>query len=79
MAQRHAVGGWFAALLVFAAVAAGLVPLIFFATAQGGEVRFDVVVWRTLQFTLVQAGLSTLLSVVPAVLVARHLSVAIFS
>jgi thiamine transport system permease protein len=47
---------------VLAAALAGLVPLLVFAAAQGGQFALDAYVWRILGFTLLQAGLSTVLS-----------------
>ena len=77
MAERHTIaalpGGLAAALWVAAAVAAGLLPLLALAFQAGGP-TLDGAVWAALRFTLVQAGLSTLLSVVPAVPLARALA-----
>ncbi len=52
----------------------GLVPLVLFALERGGVIWPDAYAWRVLRFTLLQASLSTLLSVVPALFVARALS-----
>jgi thiamine transport system permease protein len=61
-------------LLVLVAVLLGLVPLLWFAGEHGGFVLPDAYAWRVTRFTLLQAGLSTLLSVVPAVFAARALA-----
>ena len=77
MAERHSVteisGGLGAALWVTAAVVAGLLPLLSLAFSAGGP-TLDGAVWGALRFTLLQAGLSTVLSVVPAVMLARALA-----
>ena len=41
---------------------------------SGAASAFDAYLWRVTRFTLVQAALSTLLSVVPAIFVARALA-----
>ena len=74
MAGRNTVSQSIAAAMVVAAVLAGLVPLIIFALAQGGMLQVDAYLWGVLWFTLKQAGLSTILSVVPATFVARALA-----
>jgi thiamine transport system permease protein len=56
---------------VLAAALAGLVPLLVFAAAQGGQFALDAYVWRILGFTLLQAGLSTVLSLAVAIPAAR--------
>ncbi len=66
-------GGLGAALWVLAAVAAGLLPLLSLAFSAGGP-TLDGAVWAALRFTLVQASLSTVLAVVPAVALARALA-----
>jgi thiamine transport system permease protein len=63
-----------APLLILLAIALGLIPLIAFALDRGGAVWPDTYVWRVTRFTLLQAGLSALLSVIPAILVARALA-----
>ncbi len=60
--------------LVAALVAAGLVPLVHFAVAQGGGFALDAYAWRVLAFTLWQASLSTALSVGLAIPAARALA-----
>ncbi len=60
-----------APLVIVVAIALGLVPLIFFAWERGGAFWPDAYAWRVLQFTVLQATLSTLLSVIPAIFVAR--------
>ena len=61
-------------LLILLAIALGLVPLIAFVLQQGAAPWPDPYVWRVLRFTLLQASLSTLLSVLPAIFVARALA-----
>ena len=65
---------WFAPAVVIAAAAAGFVPLLSFAVMQGGQFALDSYVWRILGFTLLQAGLSTLLSLLLALPAARALA-----
>jgi thiamine transport system permease protein len=55
-----------AATIVVVAVLASLVPMVQFAVAQGGRFTLDGYVWSVVRFTLLQAGLSTLISVVVA-------------
>jgi thiamine transport system permease protein len=59
---------------IAAALALGLVPLVAFAVQQGDVVWADAHVMTVLRFTLLQASLSTLLSIIPAVFVARALA-----
>ena len=66
-----------AALALLGLLAGGaFAGLVLSATRQGGDVAgaFDTWLWSAARFTLWQAALSTLLSVLPAVLVARALS-----
>ncbi len=65
--------------VVIVAVAAGFVPLIGFALAQGGGVSIDAYIWRVLIFTLLQAGLSTVISIALAVPAARALALRRFA
>ncbi len=65
---------WLAPLVVATAAALGLMPLIFFALKQGGAISLDARVLHVARFTLWQAGLSTLLSVFPAIPLARALA-----
>ncbi|MEO6607945.1 MAG: ABC transporter permease subunit [Aestuariivirga sp.] len=58
--------------LILCAVAAGLLPLFWFALSRGGF-NFGTGVWPVLLFTLKQATASTLLSVIPGFFVARAL------
>jgi thiamine transport system permease protein len=62
--------------LVLGSVILGLVPLLWFAIARGGLGAFqlDAGVWDVLIFTLEQAFLSTVLSVVPGLFIARALA-----
>jgi thiamine transport system permease protein len=68
--SRHAI----APLFILAALALGLGPLVVFAIERGGVLAWDAYVWKVLRFTLLEATLSTLLSVGPAVFVARALA-----
>ena len=61
-------------LLITLAIALGLIPLIVFALERGGAIWPDLYVWRVLRFTLLQATLSSALSVLPAIFVARALA-----
>lgn len=62
--------------VVLGSVVLGLVPLLWFAISRGGlsAFRLDVGVWDVLVFTLEQAFLSTVLSVVPGLFIARALA-----
>jgi thiamine transport system permease protein len=80
MARRHTIGltrrvtaASLMSLIPAAAVLLGLVPLIAYALQQGGAVAFDGYIWSVLRFTLTQAALSTSLSILPAIFVARAL------
>jgi thiamine transport system permease protein len=74
MTNSFAIAKWLAPFFVVTCVAVGLVPLLLYAWQQGGVVLPDGYVWRVLRFTLLQATLSTMFSIIPAVLVARALS-----
>ncbi len=65
-----------AQMLVLSSVILGLVPLIWFAISRGGlsAFRLDAGVWDVLAFTLEQAFLSTVLSVVPGLFIARAMA-----
>ncbi|TPW30730.1 thiamine/thiamine pyrophosphate ABC transporter permease [Pararhizobium mangrovi] len=74
--RRWIVGGGLALALMAALVLAAVVPLLV-ATAGGAEARsatFDTYIWRVTRFTLLQAGLSTLLSVALAIPVTSALA-----
>ena len=74
--KRTLVAGIAALALMAALVLAAVVPLVV-ATAAREEVRsnaFDAYVWQVTRFTLIQAGLSTLLSVGLAVPLASALA-----
>ena len=62
--------------VVLGGVVLGLGPLFWFAVSRGGlqTLQFDNGIFDVLLFTLKQAGLSTLLSVLPGMLVARALA-----
>ena len=62
--------------LVLGSVIMGVVPLIWFAVSRGGlgAFRLDAGVWDVLVFTLEQAFLSTVFSVVPGLFIARGLA-----
>jgi thiamine transport system permease protein len=74
MAGRYTVTATIASALVFGAVLAGLLPLVIYAAGEGGNIKLDSYVWSTLRFTLLQAALSTLISVVAAIPVSRALA-----
>ena len=59
--------------IILCAVAAGLLPLFWFALSRGGF-NFGTGVWPVLLFTLKQASVSTLFSVVPGFFVARAIA-----
>ena len=67
---------WTAPAFIVGAVLLGLVPLVWFAASHGGlqELRLDPLILRVLVFTLKQAFLSTLISVVIGLLAARALA-----
>jgi thiamine transport system permease protein len=77
MAERGEMTGRLAALpaaaLVLAAAGLGLIPLLALAASSHG-LALDGAVMQVAGFTLLQAGLSTVLSVVPAIGVARALA-----
>lgn len=60
--------------VVVAAVAAGLLPLLLYAMAKGGIMAVDAYVWRVVGFTVLQAALSTVMSVALAVPAARAIA-----
>lgn len=60
--------------LILAAVLSGIVPLVWFVVQQGNGPTFDPYLLRTLWFTLFQAALSTVLSIAPAILIARAMA-----
>ncbi len=60
-----------APVAILVAIGAGLLPLVYFSWQRGGTILPDAYAFRVLRFTLLQATLSTALSVVPAVFVAR--------
>jgi thiamine transport system permease protein len=62
---------WLAPACVAGAILFGIVPLLTFAWRQGGAFWPDAYVWRVTGFTLLQATLSTLLSIFPAIIIAR--------
>jgi thiamine transport system permease protein len=59
---------------VVVAAAAGVVPLVVFAVRTGGRFGVDTYTWHVLAFTLLQAALSTLLSLALAIPAARALA-----
>jgi thiamine transport system permease protein len=61
------------ALIVLALVACGIAPLFFRLVDGDGLLWPDPTIWRVLRFTVLQAALSTVLSVVPGLLAARAL------
>ncbi|MGF9565824.1 thiamine/thiamine pyrophosphate ABC transporter permease ThiP [Neorhizobium sp. JUb45] len=72
--QRGYAGGGvvFAGITLFIALA--VIALLFFDSGDTGRPLFDAYVWRILRFTLLQAGLSTLLSVALALPLALALA-----
>ncbi len=60
--------------IIIAALALGIAPLLAFVVGQGGALQFDSTIFSILWFTLKQAVLSTLFSVIPALFVARALA-----
>jgi thiamine transport system permease protein len=63
-----------APLIILAALALGIIPLIAFSMEQGAAHWPDAYALRITTFTLWQATLSTVLSVIPAIPVARALA-----
>jgi thiamine transport system permease protein len=63
-----------APLTILAAILLGIIPLVLFATTRGGSILPDPSVWRITGFTLWQATVSMLLSIIPAIPVARALA-----
>lgn len=72
--QQAARISFLAPAAIIAAAAAGFVPLLSFAFAEGGKLAPDAYIWRVLGFTLLQAALSTVLSILPAIPAARALA-----
>jgi thiamine transport system permease protein len=60
--------------LVTAAVLAGIIPLLWMATDKHNGFSIDSYTWSVLRFTLLQAVLSMVLSVIPAIFVSRALA-----
>ncbi len=60
-----------APFIILAAIALGLAPLVYFGWQNGAVVFPDAYAWRVLRFTVLQAFASTLLSVIPALFIAR--------
>jgi thiamine transport system permease protein len=60
-------------IIVLAALAAGVFPLLALVITQGQGFRWDSSIIAVLRFTLMQAAVSTLLSVFPGMAVARAL------
>jgi thiamine transport system permease protein len=63
-----------APLAVAVAILFGIIPLFAFAWERGGSLWPDTYAWRVTRFTLFQALLSTLLSVIPAIFIARAMA-----
>ncbi len=68
--------GWAALTGIVTAAGAAFLALGLFAATQVAEqpVLFDAYLWRVVRFTLLQAGLSTILSILPAIVLARALT-----
>ena len=62
-----------ATALIFVALLAGFLPVLWLGFEQGIS-GFDPYLWRVLRFTLVQAGLSTLISLAIGIPLARSLA-----
>ncbi|MCX7344768.1 MAG: ABC transporter permease subunit [Alphaproteobacteria bacterium] len=71
-AGKH-LPAWVALAAIGAALAAGFLPVLWLGLADGPG-AFDAYVLRVLQFTLLQAGLSTLLSLILGLALARALA-----
>ncbi len=63
----------FSVFIVVGLVACGLIPLLLKLTWGDGLSWPDTAIWRVLRFTILQATLSTLLSILPGLLAARAL------
>ncbi|CAN5460657.1 thiamine/thiamine pyrophosphate ABC transporter permease ThiP [soil metagenome] len=75
MRQARAPAAAVALIIITAAIAAGLLPVLLIGVGEGFSTGlFDAYLYRVVVFTLLQAGLSTLLSVVLALPVARALA-----
>ena len=76
MSNPLSVLKWTVPTFIVGAVLLGLVPLVWFAASHGGlqDLRFDTITLSVLVFTLKQAFLSTLISVVIGLLAARALA-----
>lgn len=61
-------------LIIIAALLLGIAPLLMLLKQAGSTLYFDSTILDILAFTLKQAALSTLLSVIPGIFVARALS-----
>ena len=61
-------------LIIVIALLLGVTPLLFLLAQGGGTVQFDSTIFSVLAFTLKQATLSTLLSIIPSIFVARALA-----
>jgi thiamine transport system permease protein len=71
--KRATFAFWLSPAFVLSAITCGLVPLVTFAWQNSVVVLPDTYAWRVLRFTVLQATASTLLSVVPAIFIARAL------
>ncbi len=76
MAKRISIQNYAAQFVVLGGVLLGLVPLFWFALARGGfaALQLDSGIADVLWFTLKQAFLSTVLSVIPGLFIARALA-----
>lgn len=76
MAKAFSIQNYAAQILVLGGVLLGLVPLFWFALARGGFdiVQLDSGIVDVLLFTLKQAFLSTVLSIIPGLFIARALA-----
>ncbi len=74
MAQRFAIAEFAAPFFVVTLVLTGFLPILGFLRETSAAPFLDSYIWNVLRFTLVQATLSTLLSVIPAIFLARALT-----
>jgi thiamine transport system permease protein len=72
--NRQHIRLWLAPLIVICAALLGIAPLITFAISHGGNFALDSRVLHVTRFTLWQATLSTVLSVLPAIPLSRALA-----
>jgi thiamine transport system permease protein len=74
MAQRFPLAFVLAAVLIGSAILAAVLPLAVYVLSGDSTPALDAFTWHLLSFTVLQAGLSVLFSVLPAIGVARALA-----